>query len=131
MRQLAILVFLVVLGSSFALSQEPAPLQKKSCKEHPKIIGACFSVSGRLSAYNGAPTLRIWKTGTRRILGVSEQRFQEVGYVNIPEDIRSKVNFDTDLFGTFIVCPFTRQRPNEMQMVCVESGKNLETRGRK
>ena len=130
MRAFAILIFLVVVGSSFAASQNSDKVQSKSCKDHPKVIGACFTVSGRLSVYNGAPTLRIWKTGTRRMLGVSEQRFQEVGYVNVPEDIRTKVNFDTDLFGSFLVCPFTRSRPGEMQMVCVESGKNLQTRVR-
>ena len=131
MRAFAILIFLVVVGSSFAASQNSNKVQNKSCKDHPKVIGACFTVSGRLSVYNGAPTLRIWKTGTRRMLGVSEQRFQEVGYVNVPEDIRAKVNFDTDLFGSFLVCPFTRSRPGEMQMVCVESGRNLQTRVRK
>jgi len=128
---IAILIVLIMLGSGFAASQQPDSPQKKSCKDHPKVIGACFTVSGRLSVYNGAPTLRIWKIGTRRMLGVSEQRFQEVGYVNVPEDIRSKVNFDTDLFGNFLVCPFTRQRAGEMQLVCVESGKNLEARAKK
>jgi len=131
MRAFAILIFLVVVGSGFAASQNSETVQTKSCKDHPKVIGACFTVSGRLSAYNGAPTLRIWKAGTRRILGVSEQRFHEVGYVNVPEDIRTKVNFDTDLFGSFLVCPFTRSRPGEMQMVCVVSGQNLQTRIRK
>jgi hypothetical protein len=131
MKAFAILIFLVTVASGFAPSQDPDPAQKKSCKHHPKVIGACFTVYGRLSVYNGAPTLRIWKIGTRRMLGVSEQRFQEAGYVNVPEDIRTKVNFDTDLTGNFVVCPFTRQRTGEMQMVCVESGKNLETRARK
>ncbi|HSE24341.1 MAG TPA: hypothetical protein VLB68_21920 [Pyrinomonadaceae bacterium] len=131
MRAFAILIFLVIVGSGFAASQNSDKVQTKSCKDHPKVIGTCFTVSGRLSVYNGAPTLRIWKTGTRRMLGVSEQRFQEVGYVNVPESIRTKVNFDTDLFGSFLVCPFTRSRPGEMQMVCVESGRNLQTRIRK
>src|SRR5690349_7925154 len=32
--------------------------QNKSCKEHPRLIGPCFNVHGRLSYYNGAPSLR-------------------------------------------------------------------------
>ena len=82
-------------------------------------------VHGRLSVYNGAPALRIWKIGTKRVIGISDQRFVKEGYQNIPESIRELVNQDTDVIGDFQVCPFTKSRPNEMQLVCVESGKNL------
>jgi hypothetical protein len=33
-------------------------------------VAKCFVVHGRLSFYNGAPSARIWKIGTKRILGV-------------------------------------------------------------
>lgn len=87
-------------------------------------------VHGRLSVYNGAPALRIWKIGTRRVLGVSDQRFLKAGYKNIPDNIRGMVNQDTDVYGDFHVCPFTKSRPNEMQLVCVEIGKNLSAKKR-
>lgn len=131
MKLSAILMLLVAVA---AVPSPPPPTiatEKKSCKNHPKVIGSCFTVNGRLSAYNGAPTFRIWKIGTRRMLGISEQRFQEEGYSNIPDEIRNRVNFETDLFGNFLVCPFTRQRAGEMQLVCIESGNKLETRKRK
>ena len=89
-----------------------------------------FRVRGRLSVYNGAPALRIWKIGTRRILGVSEQRFAVPGYTNIPVEVRNQVNENTALFGDYLVCPFTRSLPGDMQMVCIEEGKNLLARTR-
>jgi hypothetical protein len=59
------------------------------------------------------------------MLGISEQRFAQTGYRNVPEDIERKINQDVALFGDYLVCPFTRSKPGEMQLVCIESGKNL------
>ena len=80
---------------------------------------------GRLSVYSGSPALRIWRVGTRRILGVSEQRFSVAGYRNVPADIENQINQDVAIFGDFLVCPFTPSRPKEMQLVCIETAKNL------
>jgi hypothetical protein len=33
----------------------------QACKSDPDIVDACFKVHGRLSAWNGAPTMRIWR----------------------------------------------------------------------
>lgn len=125
-RGLVILTGLLAAGG--LLAQSPTQQPERSCKDHPQLIGKCFTVHGRLSVYNGAPTLRIWKVGTRRMLGVSEQRFAVAGYRNIPEDIGKQVTFDTALYGDYLVCPFTRSRPGEMQLVCIEKGKNLVAR---
>lgn len=65
------------------------------------------------------------------MLGISEQRFAEVGYRNVPEDIERKINQDVTIFGDYLVCPFTRSKPGEMQLVCIESGKNLTVLQRK
>ena len=116
----ALLVLVIIPSRSFARLAED-----KSCRDHPKLVGSCFNVHGRLSVYNGAPALRIWRIGTKRILGVSDQRFALEGYSNIPEGIRSRVDQDNSLTGDFRVCPFTKQRPNEMQLVCIESGTKL------
>jgi hypothetical protein len=122
--------FAALLLSVVAVSAIPHSFgtQQKSCREHPKLVGSCFKVRGRLSVYNGAPALRIWKVGTRRMLGVSEQRFAEPGYTNIPDSIRQQLNEETVVFGDFMVCPFTRSKPGEMQLVCVEEGRNLVAR---
>lgn len=108
-----------------------ATVEEKSCSQHPQLIGKCFVVHGRLSVYNGAPALRLWKIGTRRMLGISEQRFGVAGYRNLPQDIERQVSQDVAIFGDFLVCPFTRERPAEMQLVCIESGKNLVVRKRR
>jgi hypothetical protein len=65
------------------------------------------------------------------MLGVSEQRFALPGYRNVPVDIENKLDTDSEMFGDFLVCPFTRSQPGEMQLVCIESGKNLVVRKRK
>lgn len=37
-------------------------------------------------------------------------------------------SFETEAFGDFRVCPFTKKKPGEMQFVCIESAKNLRYR---
>ena len=121
--------FLVV--SSILSSSLPArEAQDKSCRQHPQLVGKCFTVHGRLSVYNGAPAMRIWKVGTKRMLGVSEQRFAVPGYRNVPETIQNQLNQDVDIFGDFLVCPFTRPKAGEMQLVCIEEGKKLNVQKR-
>src|SRR5262245_50383057 len=120
---------LLVILSVSVWAQSPArDAKEKSCRTHPLLVGRCFTLHGRLSVYNGAPALRLWKVGSRRMLGISEQRFAIAGYRNIPENIESQLNQDVAIFGDFLVCPFTRPRPREMQLVCIEEGKNLAVR---
>jgi hypothetical protein len=102
----------------------------QSCREHPQLISRCFTVRGRLAVYNGAPALRIWKIGTKRLLGVSEQRFAMAGFRNIPEEVQAKIDQNKFLYGDFVVCPFTPPRPNEMQLVCIEKVTNLRIKER-
>lgn len=116
-------VLLILCGSISASS--PALSVEKSCREHPQLVGKCFSVHGRLSTYNGNPVVRLWNLRTRRMLGVSDQRFNLPGYRNIPEDLAKQLDGDTNIYGDFLVCPFTRPRPREMQLICVESAKHV------
>jgi hypothetical protein len=97
--------------------------QVQACKTDPDIIGACFAVHGRLSAWNGGPSLRIWKVGTKRILGDHDDW-------PLPQNLAERMGWEGEAWGDFEVCPFTRERPGEMQMVCVESGKNIVYRER-
>lgn len=99
--------------------------ENKPCSSHPKIIGEPFTVHGRLSLYNGAPSVRLWKIGTNRILGVSGGRFYVEGIRNLPEAIEEKLAWDTELYGDFLVYPFTPAKPEVMQLMCIESVKNL------
>jgi hypothetical protein len=63
------------------------------------------------------------------MLGVSSS-YAEAGYTSIPAEIERQLNWETELWGDFEVCPFTPRRPGEMQMICIESGKNLVARKR-
>lgn len=126
-----LLLSIVLVAGSIVPPQLPASeTQEKSCRRHPQLVGKCFTVHGRLSVYNGAPAMRIWKVGSKRMLGISEQRFAVEGYRNVPETIQNQLNQDVEVFGDFLVCPFTRPKAGEMQMVCIEGGKNLKVRQR-
>lgn len=108
---------------AWAAAAEPAP-----CREHPDLAGACYPVRGRLSLYLGNPSRRIWIVGTDRLLGVSEGRFARADVANIPPDLVAISSFDQDVFGDFLVCPFTPDEPGVMRLVCVESVSNAVVR---
>lgn len=63
------------------------------------------------------------------MLGVSAS-YSQAGYSSIPEEIERRLDWETELWGDFSVCPFTRQKPKEMQMICIESGRNIVVRKR-
>jgi hypothetical protein len=126
--RIATSLLLIVCGSVSAAS--PPPAVDKSCREHPQLIGKCFMVRGRLSTYNGNPAVRLWRIGTRRVLGVSDQRFSLPGYRNIPEDLAKQLDGQNNIYGDFLVCPFTRPRPREMQLMCIESAQNIVVKKR-
>ncbi|HYN85866.1 MAG TPA: hypothetical protein VER32_11480 [Pyrinomonadaceae bacterium] len=125
-------MILPLIVSSHATSgqSDVSKPQLKPCRAQPSLVGKCFGVRGRLSLYNGAPTIRLWRAGTRRMLGVSSSYAQE-GYSSIPEELEKRLEWENEVWGDFLVCPFTPRRPKEMQMICVESGKNLSVRRRR
>ncbi|HEX8176181.1 MAG TPA: hypothetical protein VF543_13780 [Pyrinomonadaceae bacterium] len=123
------LLCMALLSGSNGQSGQPSQTPEKPCRSQPHLVGRCFTVRGRLSLYNGAPTIRLWRAGTRQMLGVSSS-YAEAGYTSIPAEIERQLNWETELWGDFEVCPFTPRRPGEMQMICIESGKNLVARKR-
>ncbi len=128
LRVLSLISTLVTL--SVVITTPASTVSDKTCREHPNLVGKCFTVRGRLAVYNGAPALRIWKIGTKRILGVSEQRFAVPGYQNVPEDIRNQIDQDNVILADFLVCPFTKLKQKEMQMVCIEKANNMVVKAR-
>jgi len=123
-------IFLILIHSHVVCGQaerpEPALMP---CRAQPSLVGKCFTVRGRLSLYNGAPTIRLWRVGTRRLLGVSGSYSQD-GYSSIPKELERQLDWETELWGDFLVCPFTPRRAKEMQMICIEEGKNIVARKR-
>lgn len=93
---------------------------RQGCKSNPDLVGPCFALHGRMGLTNGTPGVRIWRIGTRRILGVMVSE-NEI----MPANVKRHLAWGTAIYGDFEVCPFSPQRPGEMQMVCVESARRL------
>jgi hypothetical protein len=123
-------ILLLLIFSRDILGQAEAPKSPlMPCRAQPSLVSKCFTVRGRLSLYNGAPTIRLWRVGTKRMLGVSSS-YSQAGYSSIPEEIEKRLDWETEVWGDFLVCPFTPLRAKEMQMICIENGKNLVVRKR-
>jgi hypothetical protein len=127
----SILTAVVLVSNLGPSARASSPIAERSCRQHPQLTGRCFTIRGRMNYWNGNPSVRIWRVGTRRILGISEGRFKRDGYVNLPASIEARLSWDSDLFGDFVVCPFTRDEPGVMRLVCVESVTNVTVRPRK
>ena len=116
---------LILISSVWA---EPQSTPKAdSCRARPDLVGKCFNVHGRLSVYNGTPSIRLWPIGTKRLLGIIDPTdvSNAPGSTILPLDIKSKLDWNKDVFGDFVVCPLAVSKPGRMQTVCIESGKNL------
>jgi len=119
----AFVVLLLVAGIAGAASAQ-------SCKNNPKIIGACYAIHGRATV--GADTVRIylWPVGTHRMLGVTGGPILGDAVAPIfPSNL--KLRPGDQVFGDFEVCPFTPERKGHLQMVCVESATHLTPANRK
>ena len=98
----------------------------KRCGGNPNLSGECFNFRGTLRLYNGNPTYRIWRVGTKRILGVLCDEDPIV-----PANLESALSEDSnaswhrDFSGDYEVCPFTASKPGWMQFVCVEKVSSL------
>ena len=101
-------------------SWPPTVRDPGECLTNPGVVAPCFSFHGRMSLANGSPSLRIWRIGTKRILGVLPSENPVV-----PTAIRKRLAFGVEFFGNFEVCPFTVRKPGRMQMVCVQRASNV------
>jgi hypothetical protein len=120
-RATAARMFAMLVIATSAVAAEP-------CRERADLVGPCFHVHGRAALYNGNPSVRIWKVGTRRLLGVSESRMAP-GVDPLPVEVRRALDWEHPVFADFVLCPFTRERPGVMQLVCVEAATRLRRAG--
>ena len=98
----------------------------RSCAASPKLVGACFTVHGRLSLWNGAPAFRIWPIGTKRMLGVNGADNDPEAASPIPNAVaRLRTTDFTQVYGDYRVCPFSVSKPGHMRFVCIDSAANL------
>jgi len=78
-------------------------------------------VHGRLSVTNGTPSVRIWRIGTKRILGVHPDESPEA----LPENIRKWVQFGVNVYADFTVEPLSSAQPGRMQLVRLVSASHV------
>lgn len=90
------------------------------CKENPELVGECFTVHGRVGLSNGAHAFRLWVVGTKRMIAVSLEGEGVPGCV-LEHISRGRAR----VFGDFLLCPFTEDRPGWMRLACIESAENL------
>ena len=57
---------------------------------------------------------------TDRLLGVLPSE-DEI----MPAAIKTELGVGTQIYGDYLVCPFTQEKKGQMQMVCIESATNL------
>jgi hypothetical protein len=119
-------VAVLFIASLLALQRQCAHSEGKAkCKGSPKVVGACYSVHGRLNTGADTIQLRLWPVGTKRMLGVSDgPAINDAESPLYPNTIRFP-NGDETIYGDFEVCPFTPKREGEMQFVCIESASHL------
>jgi hypothetical protein len=132
-------------ASSSAKTSPGASKRKIPCKT-PENASLCYWTHGRLSVYNGNPSLRIWRIGTRRILGVFNgpshfppRTIADDESPDLPVNLERAYEADHRrwkksgvryyefpvIFADFEVCPLEPEEKDEMQAVCVESAKNI------
>ena len=126
-----VIAIIVLTAPSAPLGQDVVPRRaSQPCRAQPALVGKCFHVYGRLALYNGAPTIRLWRAGTKRVLGVSGGYARD-GYSSIPDALEQQLSWETELWGEYLVCPYTRRQPGEMQLVCIEAARRVTARRRR
>jgi hypothetical protein len=93
---------------------------------------SCYWARGRLGVTNGAPAFRLWKIGTRRVLGIyngpSVDRSESLDNENpeLPENLTRKFKpLENRVYADFEICPLEPEKLGEMQAACIESAKNI------
>jgi hypothetical protein len=115
---------------SFSPGSSGSGIRKIPCKT-PENSKACYWTHGRLTAGNGTPAVRLWKVGTKRLLGIySGPSVDRYGLDNedpeLPANLLRKFRpTENWVFADFEVCPLEPEKPGAMQAACIESAKNI------
>ena len=124
-----ILVLAVLAAAPTQVVAADAIAPDMACRKSAAVVGACFTVRGRLSVANGTPSFRIWPVGTRRIIGVVAANGDAEAAV-LPRDVESRMvqegEFRT-VYGVFTLCPLSKRRPGWMQFACIAGAGDLRT----
>jgi hypothetical protein len=124
----------LLLSVAFVLAASPQqPTTRKIACKTPQNAKTCYRTHGRLSIYNGNPTFRLWKIGTRRLLGIYsgpgfgpfDAGFNEEDDLELPANLKRYDFTKVSVFGDFEVCPLAPEKEGHMQSACIESAKNI------
>ena len=92
------------------------------------FVEPCQTVHAMLGLINGTPGARLWKVGTKRILGVWEWIGQG-SPCPLPAQLTKLLEVeDKVVYADFVVRPVSHSTPGYMQMVCVASASKIVTR---
>lgn len=133
MKRVSFLLALICVASSIAGSPQDPPKRKIQCKtaENAKT---CYWTRGRLSLYNGTPSLRLWKIGTHRLLGIysgpgagpfDDGVADDQEGVELPATLMKHDFTKSSVFGEFEVCPLAPEKEGRMQPSCIECVKGI------
>lgn len=121
-----------------SLAGHAAQGRDSSCHRSKELVGDCFTVRGRLNLTNGTPNVRIWKIGTHRILGVVSANGAAEGDGVIPSNVKELIwpaadesPIDASVYGSYRVCPLSREHTGAMQTVCIDKASRLQVTGGK
>ncbi|MBI3709930.1 MAG: hypothetical protein HY246_19970 [Proteobacteria bacterium] len=116
-----------------------AAASETDCRESPAVIDRCFTVHGRLG-HGVNLALRIWPVGSNRLLAVIDPRDRAPlapmsldpndPRPPLPRNLINVIGVDIDVFGDYEVCPLTPEKPDVMQLVCIDSASRLVARPR-
>lgn len=148
MRYALITAFVLCALGAQAFPQS-SPKRKIPCKA-PDNAGMCYWTRGRLAFYNGNPSMRLWKIGTKRILGIysgpNSERIDPLDNEHPEFPANLDQSYDADVkwqvtakaqgkipvegvpdpvFADFEVCPLEPEHSGVMQAACIESAKNI------
>jgi hypothetical protein len=121
------LLFILGLHSPIETQQRYSIFPEQICAYPTRFVGPCVTIRGRLSYANGSPSVRMWKVGTHRLLGVEDESYQKPSCV-LPREIRVLLNADQFVSADFVVRPLTVEQPEVMRRVCVVSAANVRTK---
>lgn len=134
MRATYLVIGLLCLALWAQALPQNASKRRIPCKT-PQNAASCYWTHGRITEGNGTPAYRMWKIGTKRLLGIysgpSGYKDDSLSLDNENPEFPANVEKVWDprigapLFGDFEVCPLAPEHPGAMRPVCVESAKNL------
>ena len=101
---------------------EPKP--HAGCAPIPYAKAPCFTVHGILQGSNGVPAVRLWRSGTKRVLGIVGGAGDPAADDLIPEPLNSQMTTTTpgwlrSVDADFRVCPLAAEKAGWMQPVCL------------